>query len=100
MSQLGPKTCPGLSITGAGVFWKDSLGREHDLMKERRMSPGEAAIELKRSTEWVLRKIRNEEFYPCVYFNVRLVEVWACGIEDYLVRAMLRDNPKQDDVAA
>jgi hypothetical protein len=100
-SGIGPRTCPGLTVNKDGVIWRDSLGHEFDLAKEKRISPGEAATKMKRSTEWVLRKIRANELYPHVYYNPRLVEVWACALDDYLVRNIQRANPgRAGDVAA
>jgi methionyl-tRNA formyltransferase len=100
-SGFGPRTCPGLSVSATGLFWRDTLGREFNLLTEKRLSPGEAAIRLNRSTEWVLRKIRANELYPHVYFNPRLVEVWECGLSDYIVRTVVRNEEEgRTDAAA
>lgn len=87
-SGIGPRQCPGLTLRDGGCVWRDSSGTDHDLLTAKRLSPGEAAIELKKSTEWVLRKIRRNELFPVVYYNSRSVEVWLCGVRDYLARSI------------
>lgn len=99
-SGFGPRSCPGLSLTATGILWRDSLGREFDLLKEKRLSPGDVALRLNRSTEWVLRKIRSNELYPHVYFNPRLVEVFECALGDYLARNMGRHPEGKSHAAA
>ena len=91
-ASVAPRTCPGLSVTSAGVFWRDSLGREFDLLREKRLSPGEAALKMNRSSEWVLRRIRDNQLYPHVYFTQRTVELWQCAIDDYLIRTIRKDD--------
>lgn len=90
--SLAPRACPGLTVTAAGVRWCDSLGREFDLLSEPRLSPGATALKMNRSAEWVLRQVRAGQLYPHVYFNERTVEIWACAIDDYLIRAIAKDN--------
>jgi methionyl-tRNA formyltransferase len=100
-SGIGPRTCPGLTLSSGGCFWRDSSGTEHDLLKSKRVSPGEAAIHLNRSTEWVLRKIRANELFPVVYYNPRSVEVWVCGLDDFVARSLRRSaSGGAGDVAA
>lgn len=79
-------TCPGLTCTQAGIYWRDSLNREHDLSREPKCTPGEIALMMRRSTEWVLRKIRAGELYPYVRHNERYIEVYVCGVPDYYTR--------------
>lgn len=81
-----PKKCEGLTCTERGIFWRNSLSQEFNLAHEARVTPGEAAIKMKRSTEWVLRRIRDGALYPVVYLNPRCVEIYACGITDYYTR--------------
>lgn len=85
-------SCPGLSISPQGVRWVDSLGAEHDLMREERMSPGELALVAKRSPEWILRLIRAGELYPVLRINPRTLEVWRCSYDDYLVRSLCNER--------
>lgn len=83
-----PLQCPGLDIGPAGVLFVDSIGRTHDLETDRRYSPGEAAISMKRSPEWVLREIRARNLYPVIYHNERSVELYDCAIKDYYARKL------------
>lgn len=78
--------CPGLSVSSSGVQWTDSLGRVHDLARADRLSVGEAALRLKRSTKSVLRKIRRAELYPVVQHSARDIEVYVVALDDYLAR--------------
>jgi hypothetical protein len=81
-----PKSCPGLSCDERGARWRNSIGQEFDLATEKLLSVGEVALATRRSTEWVLRKIREGELYPVVFHNARLVEVYACAVTDLRVR--------------
>jgi len=78
--------CPGLRAGPDGLHWTDSLGRVHDLVKCQRTSVGGAAILLQRSIRSVLRKIESKQLYPVVRHSERDIEVYLCGVEDYLVR--------------
>jgi len=89
MSQA-PKQCPGLSITPEGVTWVDSLNRAHNLERERLLSTGEVATEMKRSVDWVLRAIRDGELYPVLHHNPRNIEVYGCAIRDYYARKLTK----------
>lgn len=80
------QTCPGLTCSERGMVWRNSLGQEFDLSREAKHVPGEVALKMRRSTEWVLRKIRAQELYPVVYHNPRFVEVYDCAIVDYYMR--------------
>jgi hypothetical protein len=80
------QTCPGLTCSERGMLWTNSLGQEFDLSAQPKHVPGEVAIKMRRSTEWVLRKIRAAELYPVVYHNPRFVEVYDCAIADYYHR--------------
>lgn len=83
---VAPRVCPGLALTESSITWIDSRGAAHDLLRERRYSPCEAARLMGRSTEWVLRKIRAGELYPTCRYNLRTIEIWQCGLEDYVAR--------------
>ena len=69
-----------------GIFWRDSLGREHDLSREPKSTPGEVATAMRRSTAWVLREIRMGNLFPIVRHNLRFIEVYECGLADYYLR--------------
>jgi len=93
-TPTAPRQCPGLTITSAGIHFTDSLGRLHDLEHDKQMTPGEVALKLGRSSEWVLRQIRSRELYPVLYYNPRNVTVFACAVGDFICRKL-----KQDGVA-
>lgn len=80
------QVCPGLSASERGVFWRNSLGQEFDLAAQPRLSPGDVALKVKRSAEWVLRKVRAKQLYPVIYHNARSVEIYECAITDYYHR--------------
>lgn len=80
------RLCPGLQFSPEGMLWINSLNQEIDLKKEPKLSPGETAIRMKRSTEWVLQQIRKSELYPVVSHNPRFLEVYECAITDYYAR--------------
>lgn len=84
--KVAPRECPGLTVTASAIVWVDSRGASHDLLREKRYSPGDAALIMGRSVEWVLRKIRANELFPVVKYNSRTIEIWQCGLEDLLVR--------------
>lgn len=79
-------TCPGLRAGPDGLLWTDSLGRVHDLNHAQRVSVGIAAIRLNLCTRTILRRIAVGELYPVLKHNARCVEIYACGLDDYLVR--------------
>lgn len=78
--------CPGLSGTAAGMVWRNSIGQVFDLATEKKHTPGEVATQMRRSSEWVLRKVREKQLYPVVQHNERFVEIYACAIADYYHR--------------
>lgn len=94
----GIQTCPGLSIGTDGVIFVDSIGRAHDLEQVKRLGTGEVAMQMKCHVETVLRRIRDNELYPVVYVNPRVVEVYECAVNDFYARRLAADNPTAEAV--
>lgn len=67
-------------------IWTNSRGQQFDLSVEKRYSPGEAAMKMRRSTEWVLRLVRSGELSPVCRLNCRTVEIYDCAISDFYAR--------------
>lgn len=68
------------------MIWRNSLGEEFDLTKEAKRTPGEIALRVRRSTDWVLRKVRAGEIYPVIAHNPRFIEIYDCAVADYYIR--------------
>ena len=68
------------------MFWKNSLGQEIDLSREARFVPKDVATRMRRSTEWVRRKIREKELFPIIIHSEQFIEVYECAIVDYYHR--------------
>lgn len=83
-----PIQCPGLSVSHSRIVWRDSLGTEHDLLSSRRLTPGEAAIRLRRSGEWVKRMVRAGRLYPVAKYNCRSIEIFEVGLADFIARSL------------
>lgn len=69
------------------LTWINSRGEVIDLATAKVITIGECAQRMRRSTEWVLRKIRAGELYPVLRHNARSVEVFEPAISDWLDRA-------------
>lgn len=80
--RLGVQPCPGLRD---GIF-TDARGQRHDLARERRMRPKEAAADPRLqgySVAAIRALVRTGQLYPVFRRNARVVEVFACGIGDW-----------------
>jgi len=79
--------CPGLKITtNAGVSFTDSLGRVHDLEREKVLRPKQAAATLQYHEKTVLRLIRAGDLYPVFRRNARVILIFDCALTDWRAR--------------
>lgn len=82
-------TCPDLAIGDDGLVWIDSLKRPHVLAKVARISIGEVSRRLGVDDRTVLRRIKAKELYPVARHSARFIEVYECGVRDYLDRQLI-----------
>jgi hypothetical protein len=92
MSRPKIPTCPGLKITAnAGVFFTDSLGRVHDLERDRVLRPKEAAADPRLGgapVSEVLRMVRGGTLYPVFKRNARVILIFDCALTDWRARLL------------
>lgn len=81
--------CPRLSIKPGSVFFTDATGGVHDLLTDKLLSPGEAALRLNRSRSWILQQVRASQLYPVLRTNSRDVQIFACALVDYRARQLV-----------
>lgn len=81
-------TVPDLRIGDEGPVWRDSLGRDHALTCAKRLSIAEVAVRLKCSVRTVRRRADDGELGPVARFSVGDIQLFACGIDDYITRAL------------
>ena len=83
-SIVGLQPCPGLR----GSIFRDSLGRDHDLTREKPISSKEAARDprMPDSPRRVLELIRARRLYPVLRDNARVIRIYPSAIADYWAR--------------
>lgn len=85
--------CPGMKITrNAGISFTDHVGRVHDLEKQIKLGPKEAARDprmLGSTHIEILALIRRGELYPVFKRNDRVILIFDCALTDWQARQLV-----------